>query len=101
MATTSRAASTRVHLPLWKDMMVKLFWAGVIFGAGYVLGRAEGSAKLAELLKQPEVAQLSQQATSIVSSGAKTGSTAAGQGRPQSEGQGVGSQPGRPGRDGD
>jgi hypothetical protein len=46
-----------VHLPLWKDMMVKLFWAGVIFGAGYVLGRAEGSAKLAELLKRPEVAQ--------------------------------------------
>ena len=94
-------------------MMVKLFWAGVIFGAGYVLGRAEGwlgwaayhraagSAKLAELLKQPEVAQLSQQATSIVSSGAKTGSTAAGQGRPQGEGQGVGGQPGRPGRDGD
>jgi hypothetical protein len=45
----------------------------LIFGAGYVLGRPEGRAKLAELVKRPEVAQLRQQAASTVSSGVKTG----------------------------
>jgi hypothetical protein len=54
-------------------MTMKLFWAGLIFGAGYVLGRPEGRAKLAELSKRPEVTQLRQRAVSTVSSGAKTG----------------------------
>jgi hypothetical protein len=54
-------------------MTMKLLWAGVIFGAGYVLGRPEGRAKLAELVARPEVAQLRQQAASTVSSAAKTG----------------------------
>ena len=52
---------------------MRLFWAGMIFGAGYVLGRPEGRAKLAELSKRPEVTQLRQRATSTVSGGAKTG----------------------------
>jgi len=52
---------------------MRLFWAGMIFGAGYVLGRPEGRAKLAELSKRPEVTQLRQRATSTVCSGAKTG----------------------------
>jgi len=52
---------------------MKLFWAGLIFGAGYALGRPEGRAKLAELSQRPEVAQLRQRAASTVSSGAKTG----------------------------
>jgi hypothetical protein len=52
---------------------MRLFWAGMIFGAGYVLGRPEGRAKLAELSKRPEVTQLRQRAVSTVSSGAKTG----------------------------
>ena len=52
---------------------MKLFWAGCIFAAGYVLGRPEGRAKLAELLQRPEVAQLRQQATSTASTAAKTG----------------------------
>jgi hypothetical protein len=52
---------------------MRLFWAGLIFGAGYVLGRPAGRAKLAELSKRPEVAQLKQRAASTVSSGAKTG----------------------------
>jgi hypothetical protein len=52
---------------------MKLFWAGLIFGAGYALGRPEGRAKLAELSKRPEVTQLGQRAASTVSSGAKTG----------------------------
>jgi hypothetical protein len=43
------------------------------FGAGYVLGRPEGQAKVTELAKRPEVAQLRQQAASTVSSGLKTG----------------------------
>jgi hypothetical protein len=45
----------------------------LIFGAGYVLGRPEGRAKVAELAKRPEVAQLRQQAASTVSSGLKMG----------------------------
>ena len=45
----------------------------LIFGAGYVLGRPEGQAKVTELAKRPEVAQLRQQAASTVSSGLKTG----------------------------
>ena len=48
-------------------------WVGLIFGAGYALGRPEGRAKLAELSKRPEVTQLRQRAASTVSSGAKTG----------------------------
>ena len=32
---------------------MKLFWAGLIFGAGYALGRPEGRAKLAELSSGP------------------------------------------------
>ena len=52
---------------------MKLFWAGLIFGAGYVLGRPEGRAKLAELSQRPEVTQLKQRAASTVSNGAKTG----------------------------
>jgi hypothetical protein len=52
---------------------MKLFWAGLIFGAGYALGRPEGRAKLAELSQRPQVAQLRQRAASTVSSGAKTG----------------------------
>src|SRR5512133_3158024 len=54
-------------------MTMKLFWAGLICGAGYVVGRPEGRAKLAELSKRPEVTQLRQRAASTVSSGAKTG----------------------------
>jgi hypothetical protein len=53
-------------------MTMRLFWAGLIFGAGYVLGRPEGRAKLAELSKRPEVTQLRQRTMSTVSSGAKT-----------------------------
>ena len=45
----------------------------LIFGAGYVLGRPEGRAKVAELAKRPEVAQLRQQAVSTVSSGLEVG----------------------------
>jgi len=52
---------------------MRLIWAGLIFGAGYALGRPEGRAKLAELSKRPEVTQLRQRAVSTVSSGAKTG----------------------------
>jgi hypothetical protein len=52
---------------------MKLFWAALIFGAGYALGHPEGRAKLAELSKRPEVTQLRQRAASTVSSGAKTG----------------------------
>jgi hypothetical protein len=52
---------------------MKLLWAGLIFGAGYALGRPEGRAKLAELSKRPEVTQLRQKAASTVASGAKTG----------------------------
>jgi hypothetical protein len=52
---------------------MKIVWAGVIFGAGYVLGRPEGRAKLGELMRRPEVAQLRQQAASTVSSTAKSG----------------------------
>ena len=52
---------------------MRLFWVGLIFGAGYVLGRPEGRAKLAELSQRPEVTQLRQRAGSTVSSGAKTG----------------------------
>ena len=51
---------------------MKLLTAGLIFGAGYVLGHPEGRAKLAELSKRPEVTQLKQRAASTVSSGAKT-----------------------------
>jgi hypothetical protein len=54
-------------------MTMKLFWAGLIFGAGYVVGRPEGRAKLAELSQRPEVTQLKQRAASTVSNGAKTG----------------------------
>ena len=53
--------------------MMRLFWAGLIFGAGYVLGHPRGRAKLAELSQRPAVAQLRQRASSTVSSGAKTG----------------------------
>ena len=52
---------------------MKLFWAGLIFGAGYVVGRPEGRAKLAELSQRPEVTQLKQRAASTLSNGAKTG----------------------------
>ena len=52
---------------------MKLLWVGLIFSAGYALGRPEGRAKLAELSKRPEVTQLRQRAASTVSSGAKTG----------------------------
>ena len=52
---------------------MKLFWVGLIFSAGYALGRPEGRAKLADLSKRPEVTQLRQRAASTVSSGAKTG----------------------------
>jgi hypothetical protein len=45
----------------------------LIFGAGYVLGRPEGRAKVAALANRPEVAQLRQQATSTVISGVKSG----------------------------
>jgi len=51
---------------------MKLIWVGCIFGAGYVLGRPEGRAKLAELLQHPEVTQLKQQATSTASTAVKT-----------------------------
>jgi hypothetical protein len=51
---------------------MKLIWAGCIFGAGYVLGRPEGRAKLAELLQRPEVTQLKQQATSTAATAVKT-----------------------------
>jgi hypothetical protein len=52
---------------------MRLIWAGLIFGAGYVLGRPEGRAKLAELARRPEVTQLRQRAASTVASGARTG----------------------------
>ena len=45
----------------------------LIFGAGYVLGRPEGRAKVAELANRPEVAQLRQQAASTVASSVKSG----------------------------
>jgi hypothetical protein len=45
----------------------------LIFGAGYVLGRPEGRAKVAELARRPEVAQLRRQAASAVASGVKSG----------------------------
>jgi len=45
----------------------------LIFGAGYVLGRPEGRAKVAELAKRPEVAQLREQAANTVYSGLKMG----------------------------
>ena len=45
----------------------------LIFGAGYVLGRPEGRAKVAELAKRPEVAQLREQAARTVSSGLRMG----------------------------
>ena len=51
---------------------MKLIWAGCIFGAGYLLGRPEGRAKLAELLRRPEVTQLKQQATSTASTAVQT-----------------------------
>jgi hypothetical protein len=47
--------------------------AALIFAAGYVLGRPEGRAKVAELAKRPEVTQLREQAASTVSSGLKSG----------------------------
>jgi hypothetical protein len=45
----------------------------LIFAAGYILGRPEGRAKVAELAKRPEVTQLREQAASTVSSGLKSG----------------------------
>jgi hypothetical protein len=45
----------------------------LIFGAGYVLGRPEGRAKVAELANRPEVAQLRQQAASTVASSVRSG----------------------------
>jgi hypothetical protein len=45
----------------------------LIFGAGYVLGRPEGQAKVVELAQRPEVAQLRQQAVSTVSGGLRRG----------------------------
>src|SRR5919112_703295 len=45
----------------------------LVFAAGYVLGRPEGRAKVAQLAQRPEVTQLREQATSKVSSGWKTG----------------------------
>jgi hypothetical protein len=50
-----------------------LIRTALIFGAGYVLGRPEGRAKVAELANRPEVAQLRQQAASTVASGVKSG----------------------------
>ncbi len=47
--------------------------AALIFGAGYVLGRPEGRAKVAELANRPEVAQLRQQAASTVAGSVKSG----------------------------
>ena len=47
--------------------------AALIFAAGYILGRPEGRAKVAELAKRPEVTQLREQAASTVSSGLKSG----------------------------
>jgi hypothetical protein len=47
--------------------------AALIFAAGYVLGRPEGRAKVAELAKRPEVTQLREQAASTVASGLKSG----------------------------
>jgi hypothetical protein len=47
--------------------------AALIFAAGYVLGRPEGRAKVAELAKRPEVTQLREQAASMVASGLKSG----------------------------
>jgi hypothetical protein len=52
---------------------MKLLWAGCIFGAGYVLGRPEGRAKIAELLQRPEVAELRQQASSTASTAVRSG----------------------------
>ena len=52
---------------------MRIVTAAVIFGAGYLLGRPEGRAKLAELLHRPEVAQLRKQATSTASTAARTG----------------------------
>jgi hypothetical protein len=45
----------------------------LIFGAGYVLGRPEGRAKVAALGNRPEVAQLRQQAASTVAGSVKSG----------------------------
>lgn len=52
---------------------MKLFWAGLIFGAGYAVGRPDTRAKLAELLQRPEVAKLKEQAASTASTAAKAG----------------------------
>jgi len=50
-----------------------LIRTALIFGAGYVLGRPEGRAKVAALGNRPEVAQLRQQAASTVASSVKSG----------------------------
>jgi hypothetical protein len=51
---------------------MKLIWAGCIFRAGYLLGRPEGRAKLAEVLQRPEVTQVKQQATRTASTAVQT-----------------------------
>src|SRR5689334_9953920 len=56
-----------------KEIVMGLVRAALIFGAGYVLGRPEGRAKVAELANRPEVAQLRQQAASTVASSVKSG----------------------------
>jgi hypothetical protein len=56
-----------------KEIVMGLVRAALIFGAGYVLGRPEGRAKVAELANRPEVAQLRQQATGTVVSSVKSG----------------------------
>jgi hypothetical protein len=45
----------------------------LIFAAGYVLGRPEGRAKVAQLAQRPEVTQLRDQAATKVSSGWQSG----------------------------
>jgi hypothetical protein len=47
--------------------------AALIFAAGYVLGRPEGRAKVAQLAQRPEVTQLREQAANTVSSGWQSG----------------------------
>jgi hypothetical protein len=56
-----------------KEIVMGLVRTALIFGAGYVLGRPEGRAKVAALGNRPEVAQLRQQAASTVASSVKSG----------------------------
>jgi hypothetical protein len=45
----------------------------LIFGAGYVVGHPAGRAKMAELARRPEVAQLRQKVVDTASTGVETG----------------------------